>query len=155
MKRQFYHFFGAGGDFPLTMRNLTFLLMLLFCSVFAVQAQHVAPGNIVKADDQALAKIKAGKAYLVDVRTPAEFDGGHLQYATNINFNSPDFKAQIAKLDKHKPVYLYCRSGNRSGKAADTLKTLGFHAYYNIGGFEQLKAEGFPAGQLQTRAAQK
>jgi len=155
MKRQFYHFFGAGGDFPLTMRNLTFLLMLLFCSVFAVQAQHVAPGNIVKADDQALAKIKAGKAYLVDVRTPAEFDGGHLQYAMNINFNSPDFKAQIAKLDKHKPVYLYCRSGNRSAKAADTLKTLGFHAYYNIGGFEQLKAEGFPAGQLQTRAAQK
>ncbi|WP_342083614.1 rhodanese-like domain-containing protein [Dyadobacter sp. OTU695] len=137
------------------MRKLTFLLTLLFCAAFAAQAQHVAPGNIVKADDQALAKIKAGKAYLVDVRTPQEFDGGHLQYAANINFNSPDFKAQIAKLDRHKPVYLYCRSGNRSGKAADTLKTLGFHTYYNIGGFEQLKADGFPAEQLQTQAARK
>jgi rhodanese-related sulfurtransferase len=128
---------------------------MLCCSILAVQAQHVAPVNVVKADDQALAKIKAGKAYLIDVRTPEEFDGGHLQYATNINFNNPDFKTQIAKLDKHKPVYLYCRSGNRSGKAGDTLKALGFHSYYNIGGFEQLKADGFPAGQLQTHAAQK
>ncbi|SDG20930.1 Rhodanese-related sulfurtransferase [Dyadobacter soli] len=126
--------------------------MLLLASALTVQAQHTAPKNIVKADDQALAKIKAGKAYLVDVRTPEEFDGGHLQYAKNINFNSPDFKAQISKLDKHKPVYLYCRSGNRSGKATDTLHALGFHSYYNIGGFEQLKAEGFPAEQLQTSA---
>ncbi|GGM89599.1 hypothetical protein GCM10010967_23020 [Dyadobacter beijingensis] len=137
------------------MKKLSFLILLLFATTLTVRAQQPAPKNIVKADDQALAKIKAGKAYLVDVRTPEEFDGGHLQYATNINFNSPDFKAQIAKLDKHKPVYLYCRSGNRSGKAADTLKTLGFHSYYNIGGFEQLKADGFPAGQIQTSASRK
>jgi len=137
------------------MKKLLFLMLLFCASEVAVQAQHSAPKNIVKADDQALARIKAGKAYLVDVRTPEEFDGGHLQYATNINFNSPEFKAQIAKLDKHKPVYLYCRSGNRSGKAADTLKSLGFHSYYNIGGFEQLKADGFPAEQLQTSASRK
>lgn len=137
------------------MKKLSLLLLLFFVSALAVQAQHPAPKNIVKADDQALARIKAGKAYLVDVRTPEEFDGGHLQYATNINFNSPEFKTQIAKLDKHKPVYLYCRSGNRSGKAADTLKALGFHSYYNIGGFEQLKADGFPAEQLQTSASRK
>ncbi|MCF0069542.1 rhodanese-like domain-containing protein [Dyadobacter sp. CY261] len=137
------------------MKKRSFLILLFFASVLAVQAQQPAPKNIVKADDQALAKIKAGKAYLVDVRTPEEFDGGHLQYATNINYNSPEFKAQIAKLDKHKPVYLYCRSGNRSGKAADTLQTLGFHSFYNIGGFEQLKADGFPAEQLQNSASRK
>lgn len=137
------------------MRKFTFLIMLFLASALVAQAQHAAPKNVVKADDQALAKIKAGKAYLVDVRTPEEFDGGHLKYAQNINFNSPDFKSQIARLDKQKPVYLYCRSGNRSGKAADTLQTLGFQSYYNIGGFEQLKAEGFPAEQLQTTASKK
>jgi len=137
------------------MKKLSFLIILFFASVLAVQAQHAAPKNIVKPDPQALAQIKAGKAYLVDVRTPEEFDGGHLQYSQNINFNGPDFKAQIAKLDKNKPVYLYCRSGNRSGKAADTLKALGFHTYYNIGGFEQLKTDGFPAEQLQTSASRK
>lgn len=137
------------------MKKLSFLIVLLLASVLVVQAQQPTPKNIVKPDPQALAQIKAGKAYLVDVRTPEEFDGGHLQYSKNINFNSPDFKAEVAKLDKSKPVYLYCRSGNRSGKAADTLKTLGFHSYFNIGGFEQLKTDGFPAEQLQTSAMRK
>lgn len=139
----------------MSMRKLNFLITLFFVSVLAVRAQHAVPGNVVKPDGQALAKIKAGKAYLVDVRTPEEFNSGHLQYATNINFNSPEFKTEIGKLDKGKPVYLYCRSGNRSGKAADTLKTLGFHAFYNIGGFEQLKADGFPADHIQTGASRK
>jgi phage shock protein E len=137
------------------MRKLTYLIFLFCATAFAVQAQHAAPQNIEKPDEQALARIKSGKAYLVDVRTPEEFNGGHLQYATNINFNSPEFKAQIGKLDKNKPVYLYCRSGNRSGKAADTLAALGFHLYHNIGGFEQLKADGFPAEQLQTSATDR
>jgi len=137
------------------MKKLSFLIILFFVTIAAVRAQQPAPRNIVKPDPQALAQIKAGKAYLVDVRTPEEFDGGHLQYSKNINFNAPDFKAQIAQLDKSKPVYLYCRSGNRSGKAADTLKALGFQSYYNIGGFEQLRADGFPAEQLQTSASRK
>jgi phage shock protein E len=87
-------------------------------------------------------KIKKGKVYLIDVRTPEEYKSGHLKYSTNIDFKSEDFKAQIEKLDKKKPVYLYCRTGNRSGKAADLLKTLGFVKYYNIGGFEDLKKAG-------------
>jgi phage shock protein E len=137
------------------MKKLSFLIIFLLASVLVAQAQQPAQKNIVKPDPQALAQIKAGKAYLVDVRTPAEFDGGHLQYSKNINFNSPDFRTQVAKLDKSKPVYLYCRSGNRSGKAADTLKALGFHSYYNIGGFEQLKTDGFPAEQLQTSVSRE
>lgn len=137
------------------MKKLSIVIIFLLAYVQVVQAQQPAPKNIVKPDPQALAQIKAGKAYLVDVRTPEEFDGGHLQYSKNINFNSPDFKAEVAKLDKSKPVYLYCRSGNRSGKAADTLKALGFHSYYNIGGFEQLKTDGFPAEQLQTSVSRK
>ena len=55
----------------------------------------------------------------------------------------PVFKQKISKLDRNKPVYLYCRSGNR--KSLDTLKTLGFKFYYNIGEMEQLKTKGFPA----------
>ena len=88
------------------MRKPSFLIILFLVTIAAVQAQQPVLKNIVKPDPQALAQIKAGKAYLVDVRTPEEFDGGHLQYSQNINFNSPDFKAQIAKLDKSKPVYL-------------------------------------------------
>lgn len=129
------------------MKKIALLIVLFSSFLVTAQAQQVAavPTGIVKADAKAFKKIQKGKAYLVDVRTPEEFAGGHLQHATNINYNSPDFKSQISKLDKSKPVYLYCRSGNRSGKAADSLKALGFTTFYNIGGFEQLKKEGFPA----------
>jgi len=96
---------------------------------------------------QILKKVENGKAYLIDVRTPEEYQAGHLDYSKNINIKSGDFKQQVSKLDKNKPVYLYCRSGNRSGQAADSLGTLGFKTYYNIGGFEQLKSAGLPAAK--------
>ena len=124
------------------MKKTALIIALLLLSAFALRAQNSAA--IVKPSTEVVKNIKSGNAYLVDVRTPEEFNGGHLQYAKNINFNSPEFKAQLAKLDKKKPVYLYCRSGNRSGKATDTLKVLGFTTFYNIGGFENLKGEGFP-----------
>lgn len=89
-------------------------------------------------------KLEKGQAYLIDVRTPEEYQAGHLAYSKNIDVKSGDFKQQISKLDKNKPVYLYCRSGHRSGQAADSLSTLGFKTYYNIGGFEQLKSAGLP-----------
>ena len=132
------------------MKKFVLLFALLLIQAVGLRAQNIA--GIVKPEAGTLKKIKAGKAYLVDVRTPEEFNSGHLEYATNINYNSPDFKAQIARLDKKKPVYLYCRSGNRSGKASDTLKTLGFTTFYNIGGFENLKADGFPAADDPTVA---
>jgi phage shock protein E len=130
------------------VKKLALLVVVFSLFITASHAQHAAQSpatGFTKPDAKALKRIKAGKAYLVDVRTPEEFAGGHLQYAANINYNSPEFKSQISKLDKSKPVYLYCRSGNRSGKAADSLKAYGFTTFYNIGGFEQLKSDGFPA----------
>jgi rhodanese-related sulfurtransferase len=98
---------------------------------------HKSPATILQ-------EVKAGNAYLVDVRTPEEYNDGHLAYSKNIDFRAADFKARVSKLDRSKPVYLYCRSGNRSGKAADTLQTLNFKAAHNIGGFIDLKSAGLP-----------
>ncbi|TLU99536.1 rhodanese-like domain-containing protein [Dyadobacter luticola] len=137
------------------MKKVHSLILLFVFTALTVSAQQESKQAIVAPDAQALAKIKAGKAYLVDVRTPDEFSTGHLQHATNIDYNAPRFSARLAKLNKKKPVYLYCRSGNRSGKSTDTLKTLGFKEYYNIGGFEKLKEQGFPADPASTAAARK
>ncbi|MEY8021071.1 rhodanese-like domain-containing protein [Muriicola sp. SD30] len=72
---------------------------------------------------------------LVDVRTPREFKGGHIARALNIDyFNSWAFKEGFEKLDKSKPVYLYCRSGNRSLKAANKLVKMGFEKVYDLKG---------------------
>ncbi len=72
---------------------------------------------------------------LVDVRTPKEYAQGYIQGAENINFFDKDFEQQLEqKLDKEQPVYIYCRSGNRSSKAAARMGALGFKAIYDLEG---------------------
>jgi phage shock protein E len=71
---------------------------------------------------------------LIDVRKPEEFSSGHLENAVNMNFYDDDFEEQIKTLDKSKDVYLYCRSGGRSGKAAQKLEALGFTKVYDLEG---------------------
>lgn len=98
-----------------------------------------------KLSPQALSEqVKKGKAYLVDVRTPEEYQQGHLQNSSLVDFKATDFETNIKKLPKEKPVYLYCRSGNRSGKAKALLTQWGFQEVYNIGGFQDLAGEGLP-----------
>jgi rhodanese-related sulfurtransferase len=71
---------------------------------------------------------------LVDVRTPKEYDEIRIANAQNINFSSPTFEDDITKLDKKKPVILYCKGGNRSAKCAKKLKSAGFEKIYDLDG---------------------
>lgn len=81
---------------------------------------------------------------LIDVRTPKEFNADHINYAENINFLSEDFSKSIDKLDKEKPVFIYCRSGKRSGKSTADFQKVGFNKIYELeGGILKWKSEGF------------
>lgn len=71
---------------------------------------------------------------LIDVRTPEEFREGKIFHAKNINYFDNDFSSKINELDKEKPVYLYCRSGNRSQKAAKKMQKLGFKHIIDLEG---------------------
>lgn len=71
---------------------------------------------------------------LIDVRTPEEYQQGHIKNAKNINIYDPNFEKDIQKLDKSKPVYIYCRSGNRSRSAAQVLSSNGFKTIYDLQG---------------------
>lgn len=62
---------------------------------------------------------------IVDVRTAAEFEEGHILGAVNMDVKSPEFDNQIKSLDKKKVVALYCRSGRRSKIAAEKVAALG------------------------------
>lgn len=81
---------------------------------------------------------------LVDLRTPLELQAtGFIDGAQNININGPDFSAQISKLDKNKPVMVYCAAGSRSGRAAPQLVKMGFTKVYNYtGGMNDWKSKG-------------
>ncbi|MEJ8756008.1 rhodanese-like domain-containing protein [Pontibacter sp. H259] len=81
---------------------------------------------------------------LLDVRTKDEYAAGHLQGATNSDFLNGTFAESIKALDKDKTYYLYCASGNRSGKAAKLMQESGFKNVYNIGGYQELKSAGLP-----------
>jgi thioredoxin len=73
-------------------------------------------------------------AQILDVRTPEEFASQHLDNAQNINWNGDDFVAKAEKLDKTKPVFVYCMVGGRSKKASDKLGELGFQKIYDLQG---------------------
>ena len=77
---------------------------------------------------------KLGDIQLIDIRTPGEFTEGYIEGAINVNFFDRDFNAQMAKLNKDKELYIYCRSGNRTGKAAKRLKDQGFTKVYDLQG---------------------
>lgn len=77
---------------------------------------------------------------LVDVRTPEEFDAGHLDNATNINWYDEDFAKWFEEFPKDKTVYLYCKKGGRSAKAQEKLQSLGFKNVVNLeGGYDAWK----------------
>lgn len=71
---------------------------------------------------------------LVDVRTPEEYAEVRIANAQNIDFTSPTFEEDITKLDKEKPVILYCQGGVRSAKCAKKLKEAGFEKIYDLEG---------------------
>ena len=82
---------------------------------------------------------------IIDVRTPEEFDSGHIENAANIDFNSMTFRDDIDKLDKDKIYIVYCRTGFLSGQALDIMEELGFNEVYKpSGGIEAWIDAGLP-----------
>lgn len=84
-------------------------------------------------------------APLVDVRTPEEFEKGHLLNAKNIDWRNNNFQGQISQLDKSKPVFVYCLSGGRSSAAANQMRSDGFKEVYELdGGIMKWRADNLP-----------
>ncbi len=82
---------------------------------------------------------------ILDVRTPQEYASGHLNGSINLDFKSPSFADQIARLDRSNAYLLYCRTGVRSARALLLMGSLGFLELYNLTrGVEQWQREGYP-----------
>jgi phage shock protein E len=79
---------------------------------------------------------------IIDVRTPEEYDEGHIQGAFNINVKSEGFVTEIEKLSKSDTLLVYCRSGKRSHYAAQVMVSFGFQKIYDLeGGFINWESE--------------
>lgn len=94
--------------------------------------------------DEFREKLNRDSGVVIDVRSKAEHSDASLEITDrNIDIMKGDFEKKIEKLDRNKTYYLYCRSGNRSGKALRIMKSKGFEDVFNIGGLQELLHSGF------------
>lgn len=112
------------------------------CIFFFAVVAYAQDSTVIRVLEPEVFKLKVENWPLqfVDVRTPQEYKSGHIPGAENIDFKAEGFLSQMNKFEKDKPIYLYCRSGNRSGKAAAQLSEMGFKYIIDLkGGYKAWK----------------
>lgn len=121
------------------------LLLAVVAILTATSCQQASANNELKVAEFKQKLEATADKVLLDVRTPGEYAEGHLAGALNIDWNGGNFDAEIAKLDKAKPVFVYCLSGGRSGSAAAAMRSMGFKQVYEMkGGMIKWRSEGLP-----------
>ncbi|WP_276134030.1 rhodanese-like domain-containing protein [Polluticoccus soli] len=109
---------------------LTSVLLTIFSCSYGQKNFQLSPKEFSIA-------LASNEVQLVDVRTDEEYDQEHLDKAINIDWKGDSFDEEVEALDKSKPVYVYCRSGNRSAEAAEHMRKAGFRQVYEMkGGME-------------------
>ncbi len=112
--------------------NLCFLLLTLSLASSCIDS--TSSEVILISAEEMNSILEVEEAQLIDVRTPEEYSEVHIANAQNINFASPTFDEDVTKLDKKKPVILYCQGGVRSAKCAKKLEDAGFEKIYDLEG---------------------
>lgn len=124
------------------LNKLTFVaVIVVVCSISCTAQQPVHQVNTASFADG----IAKGQVQLLDVRTSAEYQSGHLTDALQANWNNAtEFEYRIKGLDISKPVYVYCLGGGRSAEAAALLAGRGFTVYNLEGGIQAWKKANQP-----------
>ncbi|MEH7885540.1 rhodanese-like domain-containing protein [Bacillus sp. JJ1609] len=118
------------------MDTLIFLIVLTVAVVLYSVFMYFYQKKIVKTLSEEEFKSGYRKAQLIDVREPNEFSGGHILGARNIPLTQ--MKTRLKEIRPDKPVYLYCQSGSRSGRAAQMLYKKGYKDLHHLeGGFKK------------------
>ena len=123
------------------MKKIKVLLILALAGLLSTACSN-AQNNLCTVGAE---EVKAAdkEVVFIDVRTPEEYQEGHLPDAKLINIHDDDFLKEINKLEKNQTYYIYCRSGKRSAKAQDIMLAQGFKNVCNTeGGVLKLQKEG-------------
>ncbi len=126
------------------MTRLTFFTFLLIVFVGTRLYAQTQAQVLDAAEFQAKIAATPDKVVL-DVRTAPEYGQGHLPGAVMVDYNRSDFKQNVLKMDKNKPVFVYCAAGARSKNAAKLLVDLGFKSVFDLrDGLHAWKSAGLP-----------
>lgn len=97
-------------------------------------AETTAISKVVSPQEFQAQLKETPQAFVLDVRTPEEFEEGHIENAQLINVKEDNFTEKVNQLDKNQPIFLYCRSGKRSAHAHQIMRDLGFTQIYELDG---------------------
>jgi thioredoxin len=119
----------------MNLRNL----FLSFCLLTVIldscaQQKNTSSITVLSAKDYFAKLETTTNKQLIDVRTPHEVSDGYIASAINIDFNEDDFEKIATKLDRNKPIFVYCKAGGRSQSAAALLSKIGFKQIYDLKG---------------------
>ncbi|NAS32722.1 rhodanese-like domain-containing protein [Flavobacteriaceae bacterium R38] len=116
-------------------KRLILIILLTSISCAGQQSEKIKIIGIDIIENEVIGK----NVQLIDIRTPGEYKAGYIDDAINIDFyDLGNFIIQFEKLDKTKPVYIYCHSGVRSRHASNKLIALGFTKIYDYkGGYKE------------------
>ena len=82
---------------------------------------------------------------ILDIRTPGEYQSGHIENSIMIDFYSKTFAEEVNRLDKGKTYLIHCRSGNRSTRSMELFKKLQFQKIFHLSsGINGWNSEGLP-----------
>ena len=137
---------------PNIARAATLLIAGLFLPFFFLapvraEEKEKPTTNTVKHADakQAAQFVTKTNVVVLDVRTPGEFNAGHIAGATNIDFLAGDFSEKLARLNREKTYLVHCGTGRRSTNCLPQLARLGFTNVVHLdGGFKAWQAAGQP-----------
>ena len=126
--------------------SLCLLLILFLVQTYSNAGEGALKTISPKEASDLIAKHKNNPDFIIlDVRTPREFKGGHIERAILLDYYSKTYPDKLKNLDKTKTYLIYCRSGNRSGKTLDLIKNMGFSRVYNMAqGLRGWRAKGLP-----------
>ena len=135
------------------MKSKHLVLALLMCALpmaptvaADAKAEAAKKAAVKRVDVEEFDKLRADKNKVVlDVRTPKEFNEGHIPGAVNIDVRAADFDEKVAKLDKNKTYLVHCAAGVRSANACRKLESAGFKDLYDLApGFKGWQKAGKP-----------
>jgi rhodanese-related sulfurtransferase len=113
-------------------------MMKIFLSFLLVGLATISCAQKKVTQEEFKKLMKNPSAQILDVRTAQEVAAGKIAGSVNVDYFSASFKESVVKkLDKNKPVLVYCAAGGRSASAASDLKKAGFKHVYDLeGGYD-------------------
>jgi len=113
-------------------------LLLVGCGTAnkEIDVSKISHDEVISCEEKDAILKSDSNAHLIDVRTEAEYQSGHLDKAENIAVGEIDSIKDMEDIKSDTPIIVYCRSGSRSATAASKLKELGYTNVYDLGAMD-------------------